>query len=732
MTRVTSRTLLAQLLGTLLAFGGLTLASPAAPAHADTWTQPPAQYTKRVTTSDIAIPLSDGTILRGDLTLPADADGTAVPGTWPTVVTLTPYNKSAPLVSSVLGKATGTALVPWGYAALVVDVRGTGSSEGQWCSFCTRENLDGKEVMDWVVHQPWSNGVTGMTGASYMGINQIFTAAQHPQGLKAIFPIVPAADVYRDVVASGGAVDSGFIPFWLGLVTATGIIPPAVTATDPSSGLTALVDHLTDITSFTAPVLTGAMAGSETAYDGDFYAQRSPINVVDQVDVPTFLVGGEYDIFQRGTPLLFENLQSRGVPVKLIDGPWTHIQGATGDGLDAAGLGSLDQLQLRWFDHYLKGIADPGLDAISPITYYEQGTKVWRTAQKWVDPTDTRATVIPLDGTKTVAPLPTQGLCSRSSNQWVAGLPGMAQLFNSPCFDDNRINDAQATTWTTAPLTTALPILGPINAHLNVSSPTGEGMLSVAVSDVAPDGSVTRLTGGWQVISHRALDTSKSRMLDGQIIQPWHPYTLAAQAAAAPNETVPVDVEVFPTGASIQPGHSLRLSVQAYDVPHLLPTLPEIGGLLSPLTIHSTPDDPSVLILPSRDRTSAAETPTTGAPATGTPSTGTPSTPATSTSTSSGSIHTVAVPKAARSAHRTSRTTLRLRGRSLHVRVRGTSTGRVRVYVDGRRVGVRQLKRGRATIRLTRTATGRHTVQVVFVGTSRVRPSTGTLRWLIR
>ena len=61
-----------------------------------------------------------------------------------------------------------------------------------------------------------------MTGASYMGISQIFAASGRPPGLKAIFPQVPAADVYRDVVASGGQVDSGFMPLWLGLVTATG------------------------------------------------------------------------------------------------------------------------------------------------------------------------------------------------------------------------------------------------------------------------------------------------------------------------------------------------------------------------------------------------------------------------------------------------------------------------------------------------------------------------------
>ena len=68
-----------------------------------------------------------------------------------------------------------------------------------------------------------------MTGPSYMGISQLWAAAAKPAGLKAIFPQVPGADVYRDVVASGGQLDVGFMPLWLGLVTATGLIPPAFT-----------------------------------------------------------------------------------------------------------------------------------------------------------------------------------------------------------------------------------------------------------------------------------------------------------------------------------------------------------------------------------------------------------------------------------------------------------------------------------------------------------------------
>jgi predicted acyl esterase len=122
-------------------------------------------------------------------------------------------------------------------------------------------------------------------------------------------------------------------------------------------------------------------------------------------------------------------------------------------------------------------------------------------------------------------------------------------------------------------------------------------MLSVSVEDVAPDGTVSRLTGGWQVISLRELDTARSRYLDGKLIQPYHPFTQASRQNLT--GTAPVDVEVFPTGASIEPGHRLRLAIQAYDVPHLLPSLSLALGGLSAITIHTGGLTPSVLTVPA-------------------------------------------------------------------------------------------------------------------------------------
>ncbi|WP_051551382.1 CocE/NonD family hydrolase [Nocardioides sp. URHA0020] len=589
-------------------------------ARAAGWQPRPASYPATVTEKDVAIPMSDGTVLRGDVVRPAHTNGTAVARRFPVIITITAYNKT------VLGSGGGLSgqpsapdyLVQRGYVHLTVDARGTGSSEGRWAAFSRREDKDAGEIVEWAhsSRRPWSDGRIGMNGPSYMGISQIFAAGARPAGLRAIFPQVPAADVYRDVVASGGQVDVGFIPLWLGLVTSTGVLPPAVAATDPQSGFGALIDHLAAAGTFTLPLLLDAVAGGDSAYDGTFYRDRSPSRVIGRVNVPTFLIGGEYDLFQRGTPLLFEDLQRRGVPTKMIIGPWDHLEGSSGAGVGQAGHGSLSELQLRWFDRYVRGVEDATLDAdIPPITYYEQGSGRWTKARRWVG--DQHAASYRLSGSATaggghgvltagraaagtayVPPVPVSGLCTRSTNQWTAGVPEAA-LADLPCWSDNAANDRTGIVYETAPLTSATRLRGPINARLYASSVSGDGMLSVSVSDVAPDGKVSRLTGGWQVVSQRALDRTRTRYLDGQVLQPFHPFTRSSKRPLTRGQVAPVDVEVFPTSAQIGKGHRLRIAVQAYDVPHLLPTVPDLPGTLTGLTIHSSAAYPSVLTIPA-------------------------------------------------------------------------------------------------------------------------------------
>ena len=723
----------------------LTLGVGSATA-ATTWEPRPEQYPGTVTERDVAIPMSDGTTLRGDVVRPADSSRKAVGERLPVIVTITAYNKSLLSSAGGLGGADTSYLVKRGYVQLTVDARGTGSSGGTWSAFGARENQDAGEIMTWAhsSERPWSNGITGMSGPSYMGISQLWAAAARPPGLKAIFPQVPGADVYRDVVASGGQLDVGFIPLWLGLVTTTGLVPPAVAATDPLSALTTLLDHLSGAATFTAPLLIDALGGGEPAYDGDFYTERSVINVVDRIEVPAFFVSGEHDLFQRGTPLLFENLQQRGVPTKMIVGPWDHLEASGGAKIADAGLGTLSELQLRWFDRHLKGVDDPTFDSdIANLTSYEQGTGDWERADTWVGP-DTRATSLRLSGSSTtggsagsltagevtpgtsdVLPVPVAGLCTRSASQWTAGILGAA-LPGNPCLTDNALNDATGVVFETEPVTSPITMQGPINARLFTSSLGGDGMLSVSVSDVAPDGKVSRLTGGWQVLSHRALDTHRTRYVpsaaSGQpkILQPFHPFTKAAQKPLAAGEIAPVDVEIFPTAAQIKPGHRLRLAVQAFDVPHLLPTLPELFGTLTVMRIHASDAYPSELTIPTR----AASAPAAPAPVPVAPAPAVRDTDATRTpSTTKVSL-----------AHRTTRTGTSNRAT---IRVRGTGTGvpvgRVAVYLGSRRVRTVTLDAGRAKVVLPRQSTRRaHHLTVRYLGSSTTEPSSRTVIWRVR
>ena len=297
-------------------------------------------------------------------------------------------------------------------------------------------------------------------------------------------------------------------------------------------------------------------------------------------------------------------------------GRGTTCQASAGEVVSDAGLGALQDLQLRWFDHYVKGMADPTLDSdVPPLTYYEQGSGDWTTTDRWID-SDLRATNFRLsgsaanlqpadlttgavtNGTSDVLPIPVAGLCTRSASQWTAGIMAEAPVPN-PCLQDNAANDTAGLVFETDPVTEPIRLRGPINAKLYTESDSGDGMLSVAIEDVAPDGTVSRLTGGWQVLSHRALDDSRTRELDGEIIQPYHPFTKAAQEQLQPGEIAPIDVEVFPTAAVIKPGHRLRLAVQAFDIPHLLPTVPDGTGTLTIMTIHNSAEHPSRVTIPT-------------------------------------------------------------------------------------------------------------------------------------
>lgn len=595
---------------------GVLLVAPGAASAA-------APYPAVAEQQNVAITMRDGVTLYANVLRPAGADGTPAAGRFPTILTQTPYNKDTG--SGVPGGGSSTAsqlagtltsVIEHGYNQVVVDVRGTGQSGGTWDSFGEAEQRDSLDIVNWIHQQTWDDGRLALYGASYMGIDQLLTAELHPPGLKALFPIIPAADVYRDVTWHGGSIDAGFIPLWLGLVTALKIEPPSYTTTDPNAALRLMLERITGGFSFPVDTLVSGATDGPLAFDGPFYQLRSPINRIDQVNVPTFITGGLWDLFQRGEPQLYNALRLAPGQKQLLIGPWYHV--TTGNGLGVAGAPpSLDDLALAWFDRWVKGERN-GIEHFGPVSLYQLGSERWTTQSSYpgagvsyqrlyltasksgsahsVNDGSLAAAPPAAAAVDTVPANPINGLCSRSTEQWTAGLvtPGAS------CTDDNASNEATGLTYTTAPAAAPLQITGPLSLTLQSSTTAHDTTWIATLTDVAPDGTSRPLTAGWLMPSRRAVDRSHSLIApSGDLAIPWHPFTQASLLPVTPGEIETLNVEIFPTDAVIAAGHRLRLVLTHGDVPHMLAAAPDaINSLGAVDSVHIDPAAPSYLTLP--------------------------------------------------------------------------------------------------------------------------------------
>jgi uncharacterized protein len=597
---------------------GAALAAPASSAAAPNL-QPrglrpgPDRYPGIATTKDVPIVMRDGIRLYADVYRPARADGKPAPGRFPVILTQDPYNKNQ---SATIG--VDPLFVKHGYVQVIVDVRGTGSSEGSWDSFGLAEQHDSYDLARWSVSRRWSNGKLVLYGPSYMAINQFFTAAQHPPGLKAMFPIVPGEDVYRDVTWHGGAVDSGFIPFWLGLVAALKVLPPDYLGTDPAEAVKVALERVFGGFGFTVEALTNGPTGGDLAYDGPFYRLRSPGTVAKRIRVPTFITGGWYDLFQRGEPRLYRELPLKPGRKQLLMGPWYHVTGATGAGLGARGAPpKLDVLALAWFERWVRGVRN-GITKFGPVTVQQLGTSHWQVYRGYPR-TDVRYLRFQLAGGKsgsahslndgtlsrsaprtpgsdTMPANQLNGLCSRSTTQWTAGIDQLVAP-GQPCASDNRLQEATSLTYTTAPLRSPLHLSGPLSLTLRGSTTAHDTTWIATVTDVYPSGQSDQITAGWLVQSYRALDRARSTFApNGDPVAPFHPFTRASLLPVKSGHTDRMEIEIFNTDAVIAAGHRLRVTISSGDVPHMLVTVPTgVNSAGAVNTVHWGGAQPSFL-----------------------------------------------------------------------------------------------------------------------------------------
>lgn len=632
----------------------------------------PQQYPNVFIEWDVPITMSDGTVLKANVYHPADASGRPVDTRTPAVVNMTPYTK---LVSNVadsafaipgLGDAlvnlfrginlSGTPisgfgellnaagngelrnfsvdrqLVKAGYTQIVVDVRGTGFSQGEWDMLRTREQDDTVEVIDWASRQGWSTGDVGMTGLSYSAINQVQAAEKQPPALKAIFPVVPGSDLINDVLAPGGGFGFNFIPLWLSAINGLKWVPDLAAVAQGKFDFKWLQDRASDPFTYLDVLMSAYTSADMNSLDprvkamlNDLSAERQAwLGDPSRIRAKTFVVGGWHDLFTYSESKIYNEIPAAPGEKQLLMGNGYHIT----SGAEAGKPGlppRLDVLQRAWFDKWLKGI-DNGIDTYGPVTLREQGggwvtkggfgesapaeeaSRYRRmylsgqrsgTANSLYDGSLTGAANGDTDRL-TVAP----GLSTICSNDAAQATAGFLSLLDF-CAKDSRIAETNALTFTSAPVAEATTVSGPIAVRLNTVQDASDGYWTVTVNDVAPDGTSTVLTSGQLMASLREVDEANStRSENGDYTDPRSFTSIDKQQPTVPGEATTLDIALSGTQAVLQPGHRLRVDVFAGNFPKGLPILPMLNDTgLKNQHIQLDPNRPSFVNIPVRGNT---------------------------------------------------------------------------------------------------------------------------------
>ncbi|WP_439566425.1 CocE/NonD family hydrolase, partial [Gloeocapsopsis crepidinum] len=137
----------------------------------------------------------DGVRLDADIYRP-DAEGE-----FPVLLMRQPYGRA---IASTVVYAHPSWYAAHGYIVVIQDVRGRGTSQGEFKLF-VNEIEDGEDAVNWAADLPGSNGKVGMYGFSYQGMTQLYAAVAKPPALKTICPAMIAYDLYSDWVYAGGA-----------------------------------------------------------------------------------------------------------------------------------------------------------------------------------------------------------------------------------------------------------------------------------------------------------------------------------------------------------------------------------------------------------------------------------------------------------------------------------------------------------------------------------------------
>ena len=477
--------------------------------------------------------------------LDADIYRPEVTGEFPVLLMRQPYGRK---IASTVVYAHPSWYASHGYIVIIQDVRGRGTSEGEFVLFNSEDN-DGLDTVNWAANLPGSTGKVGMYGFSYQGMTQLYAAATHPPALKTICPGMTVCDLYADWAYEGGAFCwQGNLGWAIQLAAETARIKKDAIAYEilySASRELPLYER--------SPQFIEAFKKYDSFYNkwlqhpdpDEYWTTLSPH--LEAVDLPMLHIGGWFDPYLRGTVKFYQQIASRSIyPQQLIVGPWAHLPwgrkvGAIDYGAVAASL--IDQIQINWFDQFLKG-ENTGRLEMPPISLFEMGSNCWRTLDSWPN-NPAKSYFLSSTGLASISDKegflmeekPEKAIADVFVGDPWRPVPALGGHAGGPSgsFDRSHIDcRTDVLTYTSVPLGEDLYFAGDVAVEIFAIADTPSYDLCAVLSEVKPDGRVYNFTQGYLRVT---------------------------------GDRIPVKVQLQATCMRIAKGNALRLSLSAACFP---------------------------------------------------------------------------------------------------------------------------------------------------------------------
>ncbi|MEG3177271.1 CocE/NonD family hydrolase [Sphingomonas sp. RB3P16] len=568
---------------------------------------PPQPEPAAIRNASFYIPMRDGVRLAVDLWLPVTMPQSSQV---PTVMETTRYWRASR--KGPKGNATQRALNDRGYAYIIIDARGSGASFGnRRMEWAPEEVADLKNIVEWIVSQPWSNGKVGGVGTSYSGNTaELLAATGHP-AVKAVAPLF--SDFDPASFWPGGVRVSGFVDAWVAAnaaLDANDMCALAKLAKSPCFLAKAFVGGVKPVDGPDGDkLLAEALADHRANADlgrsiaqAEFSDDKGPSGLgvsdvapyryraaIEAAAVPMLVYAGWMDGASAAGAIArfnsFSNVQ------KVYIGAWSHGgQFDTDPFKPKKAPANPDKTAqqdtvLRFFDCYLKDVQPNPTDRLcsadKSIAFYTMGEGQWHTTGQWpIQSADIkRFQMTPETGLElgSVAQRASATLRYRidfdtttgSSNRW-ATQNGEGDVV----YDNRTAQSAKMLSFTSAPLTTDADVTGHPVVKLKLSTDRPDGVVHAYLEDVAPDGRVTYLTEGVLRLSRRKVSTSAPPYWQAG------PFQTLARADHAPmvqGQWEDVSLVMFPLSARIKTGHRIRVSISGADKGVYQDALPPCG-----------------------------------------------------------------------------------------------------------------------------------------------------------